>query len=136
MGKITLLVDFDSSKNLNQVNLLAEFKRWNNPIQNENFNHTCQNISNELMFDRMILKTFHINTSNYWKLSKIWVMSKLKNPTLNSIIVWVHHSKIITLNLLRGEVSFLSIFLAWLAWANNEFSQLICRELSFQSPAD
>jgi hypothetical protein len=51
-----------SSKNLNQVNLLAEFKRENNPIQNENCGHTCQNICNELMFDRMILNYFHINT--------------------------------------------------------------------------
>ena len=67
-------------------------------MQNENFSHTCQSISNELLFDRMILKTFNINTSNYWKLSKIWVMSKLKNPTLNSISVWVHHSRIITLS--------------------------------------
>ena len=83
-----------SSKNLNQVNLLAEFKRENNPIQNDN---CSQNISNELMFERMILNYFHINTSNYWKLSKISVMSKLKNPTLNSVSVWVHHSRIITL---------------------------------------
>ena len=54
-------------------------------------------------------------------------MSKLKNPTLNSISVWVHHSRIITL---RKEISCLSIFLAWLAWANDELSQLIFWELS------
>ena len=30
-----------SSKNLNQVNLLAEFKRENNPIQNENCSQAC-----------------------------------------------------------------------------------------------
>ena len=64
---------------------------------------------------------------NYWKCSKIWDMSKLKNPTLNSISVWVHHSRIITL---RKEISCLSIFLAWLAWANDELSQLIFWELS------
>ena len=100
------------------------------PSKMKNFSHTCQNISNELLFDRMILKTFNINTSNYWKLSKIWVMSKLKNPTLNSISVWVHHSRIITLWELRKEVSCLSIFLAWFAWANDELSQLIFWELS------
>ena len=53
------------SKNLNQENSLAEFKRENDPIQNENCSHTCQNFSNELMFERMILNYFHINTSNY-----------------------------------------------------------------------
>ena len=98
-----------SCQNIDQVNLLVEFIRENNSNKNDNCSHTCQNISNELLFDRMILKTFNINTSNSWKLSKIWVMSKLKNPTLNSISVWVHHSRIITL--LRKEISCLNIFL-------------------------
>ena len=43
-------------------------------------------------------RIWHEKHTNYWKLSKIWVMSKLKNPTLNSISVQVHHSRIITLN--------------------------------------
>ena len=66
-----------SCQNIDQVNLLVEFIRENNSNKNDNCSHTCQNISNELLFDRMILKTFSINTSNYEKLSKIWVMSKL-----------------------------------------------------------
>jgi hypothetical protein len=35
-----------------------------------------------LMFERIILNHFHINESNYWKLSKIWLMIKLKNSNL------------------------------------------------------
>ena len=87
-----------STQNIDQENLLVEFIRENNSNKNDNCSHNCQNISNQLMFERMILNHFHIDASNYWKLSKIWVMSKLKNPTLNSLSVWVHHSRIITLN--------------------------------------
>ena len=74
-----------STQNIDQVNLLVESIGENNSNKNDNFSHKCQNISNKLMFDRMIMNHFQINASNYWKLSKIWVMIELKNPTLNSV---------------------------------------------------
>ena len=52
-------------QNIDQVNLLVEFIRENNSNKNDNCSHNCQNISNELMFERMILNHFHINASNY-----------------------------------------------------------------------
>ena len=67
------------TQNIDQVNLLVEFIRENNSNKNDNCSHNCQNISNKLMFDRMILNHLHINASNFWKLSKIWVMIELKN---------------------------------------------------------
>ena len=68
-----------SCQNIDQVNLLVEFIRENNSNKNDNCTNSCQNISNQLMFERMILNHFHINASNYWKLSKIWVMIELRN---------------------------------------------------------
>ena len=68
-----------STQNIDQENLLVEFIRENNSNKNDNCTNSCQNISNQLMFERMILNHFHINASNYWKLSKIWVMIELKN---------------------------------------------------------
>ena len=87
-----------STQNIDQENLLIEFIRQNSSNKNDNCTNSCQNISNQLMFERMILNHFHINASNYWKLSKIWGMIELNNPTLNSISVGVSHSKIMTLN--------------------------------------
>ena len=83
-----------SCQNIDQVNLLVEFLRENNSNKNVNCSHNSQNISSQLIFERMILNHFHIYASNYWKLGKIWVMIELKNPTLNFISVWVHHSKL------------------------------------------
>ena len=68
-----------STQNIDQENLLVEFIRENNSNKNDNCTNSCQNISNQLMFERMILNHFHIYASNYWKLSKIWVMVELKN---------------------------------------------------------
>ena len=87
-----------SCQNIDQVNSLVEFIRENNSNKNDNCSHNCQDISNQLIFDRMILNYFHIYASSYWKWCKIWAMIELENPTLNSISVWVHHSKIMTLN--------------------------------------
>lgn len=87
-----------SCQNIDQVNLLVEFLRENNSNKNDNCSHNCQNILSQLIFERMILNHFHIYALNFWKLSKIWVMIELKNPTLNSISMWVHHSRIMTLN--------------------------------------
>jgi len=80
-------------QNLNQVNLLVEFKIKIIKSEINNCGYTCQNIFDYLLFKCMNLNYFYIITSKYWKSSKIWVMSKLKNPTLNSISVWVHHFK-------------------------------------------
>ena len=55
----------NSFQNIDQVNLLVEFIRENSSIKNDNCSHNFQNISNELMFERMILNHFHINASNY-----------------------------------------------------------------------
>jgi hypothetical protein len=53
------------SQNMAQVNLLIEFIRENNSNKNDNCSHSCQNISYELMFERMILNHFHIKALNY-----------------------------------------------------------------------
>ena len=54
-----------STQNIDQENLLVEFIRENNSNKNDNCTNSCQNISNQLMFERMILNHFHINASNY-----------------------------------------------------------------------
>jgi hypothetical protein len=54
-----------STQNIDQENLLIEFIRENNSNKNDNCSHSCQNISNKLMFERIILNHFHINESNY-----------------------------------------------------------------------
>ena len=106
-----------SCQNIDQVNLLVEFIRENNSNKNDNCSHNCQNISSQLIFERMILNHFHIYASNYWKFSKIWVMIELKNPTLNSISVWVHHSKIMTLYCSDNSANALSkLGHVWLKW--------------------
>ena len=53
------------TQNIDQVNLLVEFIRENDSNKNDNCSHNCLNISNELMFDRMILNHFHVNASNF-----------------------------------------------------------------------
>ena len=53
-----------SCQNIDQVNLLVEFIRENNSNKNDNCTNSCQNISNQLMFERMILNHFNINSSN------------------------------------------------------------------------
>ena len=72
-----------SNQNIDQENLLVEFIRENNSNKNDNCSHDCQNISSQLIFERMILNHFHIYASNYWKLGKTWVIIELKNHTLN-----------------------------------------------------
>jgi hypothetical protein len=54
-----------STQNIDQENLLVEFIRENNSNKNDNCSHNCQNISNQLIFERMILHHFHIYASNY-----------------------------------------------------------------------
>ena len=54
-----------STQSIDQVNLLVEFVKEKNSNKNDNCSHGCQNIYNKLMFERMILNYFHINTSNY-----------------------------------------------------------------------
>ena len=55
----------DSSiQNIDQENLLVEFIRENNSNKTNNCSHSCQNISNQLMFETMILNHFNINASN------------------------------------------------------------------------
>ena len=44
-----------STQNIDQENLLVEFIRENNSNKNDNCTNSCQNISNQLMFERMIL---------------------------------------------------------------------------------
>ena len=61
----------NSCQNIDQVNLLVELIRENNLNKNDNCSHSCQNISNQLIFERKILNHFHIYASNYLKLSKI-----------------------------------------------------------------
>ena len=50
-----------STQNIDQENLLVEFIRENNSNKNDNCTNSCQNISNQLMFERMILNHFHNN---------------------------------------------------------------------------
>jgi hypothetical protein len=61
----------NSFQNIDQVNLLVEFIRENNSTKNDNCSHDFQNISNELMFERMVMTYFNQKTSKYFKLSKI-----------------------------------------------------------------
>ena len=55
----------NSCQNIDQVNLLVEFIRENNSNKNDNCSHNWQNISNQLIFERMILNHFQIYASNY-----------------------------------------------------------------------
>ena len=55
----------NSTQNIDQENVLVEFLRENNSDKNDNCTNSCQNISNQLMFERMILNHFLINASNY-----------------------------------------------------------------------
>jgi hypothetical protein len=61
----------NSFQNIDQVNLIVEFIRENSSIKNDNCSHNFQNISNELMFERMVMTYFNRKTSKYFKLSKI-----------------------------------------------------------------
>ena len=53
-----------SCQNIDQVNLLVEFIRENNLNENDNCSQSCQNIFDQLMFERMILNHFNIKASN------------------------------------------------------------------------
>ena len=53
-----------SCQNIDLVNLLVEFIRENNSNKNGNCSHNWQNISNQLIFERMILNHFQIYASN------------------------------------------------------------------------
>jgi len=115
-------------QNIDQVNLLVEFIGENDSNKNDNCSHNCRNISNQLIFDRMILSHLHMYASSYWKLSKIWVMFELKNPTLNSISVWVHHQLWHSTNWEKKSVQHFSCLTCLENWST--FSALLFRQLS------
>ena len=59
-----------STQNIDQENLLVEFIRENNSNKNDNCSQSCQNIFNQLMFERMILNHFLINASKLLKIKQ------------------------------------------------------------------
>ena len=53
------------TQNIDQVNLLVEFIRNNDLKKNDNCSHNCQNVSNQSIFEGMIMNYFLINTSKH-----------------------------------------------------------------------
>ena len=59
-----------SCQNIDQVNLLVEFIKENNSNKNDNCSHNCQNISNQLIFERKILNHFQNYASKILKIKQ------------------------------------------------------------------